>query len=186
MFSRYGNPKMCKPEYREFAVAFKRDCATAFLSSYITLLAVLPAGGYLPDRVVNLAGASTPHEHPLNTPPIPPQHHSNTPSISPQHPSNTPSTPLQYPLYNPQHPSNTPSTPLQYPLNTPSTPLQYLPMTLPHGAAVPDHGAGAGQHVQAPQAAARRNGRAVQVDPIKPTLKPPGTKRLKLLFGEPP
>ena len=55
MFSRYGNPKMCKPEYREFAVAFKRDCATAFLSSYITLLAVLPAGGYLPDRVVNLA-----------------------------------------------------------------------------------------------------------------------------------
>ena len=26
----------------------------------------------------------------------------------------------------------------------------------------------------------RVNGKAVQVDPIKPTLKPPGTKRLKL------
>jgi len=28
-------------------------------------------------------------------------------------------------------------------------------------------------------------GRAVQVDPIKPKLKPPGTKRLKLTYGEP-
>jgi hypothetical protein len=27
-------------------------------------------------------------------------------------------------------------------------------------------------------------GRAVQVDPIKPTLKPPGTKRLKLEYGK--
>jgi hypothetical protein len=29
-------------------------------------------------------------------------------------------------------------------------------------------------------------GRAVQVDPIKPTLKAPGTKRLKLYYDEPP
>ena len=28
-------------------------------------------------------------------------------------------------------------------------------------------------------------GLAVQVDPIKPTLKPPGTKRLKLNYDEP-
>ena len=28
------------------------------------------------------------------------------------------------------------------------------------------------------------NGRAVQVDPIKPTLKAPGTKRLKLKYDE--
>jgi hypothetical protein len=30
------------------------------------------------------------------------------------------------------------------------------------------------------------NGEAVQVDPIKPTLKPPGTNRLKLGYDEPP
>ena len=37
------------------------------------------------------------------------------------------------------------------------------------------------------QAGARRRaqGRAVQVDPIKPTLKAPGTKRLKLKYDEP-
>ena len=29
-------------------------------------------------------------------------------------------------------------------------------------------------------------GRAVQVDPMKPKLKPPGTKRLKLQYDEPP
>jgi hypothetical protein len=29
------------------------------------------------------------------------------------------------------------------------------------------------------------NGRAVQVDPMKPTLKPPGTNRLKLKCDEP-
>jgi hypothetical protein len=31
----------------------------------------------------------------------------------------------------------------------------------------------------------RHHGRAVQVDPIKPKLKPPGTKRLKLQYDEP-
>ena len=29
-----------------------------------------------------------------------------------------------------------------------------------------------------------RLGRAVQVDPVKPTLKAPGTKRLKLIYAE--
>jgi hypothetical protein len=33
MFSRYGNPKMCKPEYKEFATAFKSECAGAFLET---------------------------------------------------------------------------------------------------------------------------------------------------------
>ena len=32
----------------------------------------------------------------------------------------------------------------------------------------------------------RYPGWAVQVDPIKPTLKPPGTKLLKLKYDEPP
>jgi hypothetical protein len=32
----------------------------------------------------------------------------------------------------------------------------------------------------------RRRGRAVQVDPINPTVKPPGTKRLKLQYHDPP
>ena len=40
-------------------------------------------------------------------------------------------------------------------------------------------GAGAGRGGDLP-ARARGLGRAVQVDPIKPTLKAPGTKRLKL------
>jgi hypothetical protein len=45
--------------------------------------------------------------------------------------------------------------------------------------------------VPAPAAAARRvrvphQGEAVQVDPIKITLKAPGTKRLKLQYYEPP
>ena len=31
-----------------------------------------------------------------------------------------------------------------------------------------------------------RRGRAVQVDSIKPTLKVPGTERLKLKYDEPP
>ena len=35
------------------------------------------------------------------------------------------------------------------------------------------------------RAARRRRGRAVQVDPIKATLKAPGTKRLKLKCDEP-
>jgi len=35
------------------------------------------------------------------------------------------------------------------------------------------------------KAALAANGRAVQVDPIKPTLKPPGTKRLRLKYDEP-
>jgi hypothetical protein len=34
--------------------------------------------------------------------------------------------------------------------------------------------------------ARRGHGRAVQVHPIKPTLKPPGTKHLKLQCDEPP
>jgi len=55
MFSRYGNPKLCKPAYKDFAAAFKNDCAGAFLQSYVRLLSTLPSGGYLPDRVVNLA-----------------------------------------------------------------------------------------------------------------------------------
>ena len=55
MFSRYGNPKMCKPEYKEFAKAFKAECSVSFLQSYMQLLSVIPAGGYLPDRIVNLS-----------------------------------------------------------------------------------------------------------------------------------
>ena len=34
-------------------------------------------------------------------------------------------------------------------------------------------------------AARARPGRAVQLEPMKPMLKPPGTKRLKLSFDEP-
>ena len=43
-------------------------------------------------------------------------------------------------------------------------------------------GGGVRREQRAPPGAghARQPGRAVQVDPMKPTLKPPGTKRLKL------
>jgi hypothetical protein len=38
---------------------------------------------------------------------------------------------------------------------------------------------------QAPDGVPQARGRAAQVDPIKPTLKAPGTKRLKLKYDEP-
>ena len=55
MFSRYGNPKQTKPEYKEFAKTFKDQVSCVFLQSYMQLLGNLSGGGYLPDRIVNLA-----------------------------------------------------------------------------------------------------------------------------------
>ena len=55
LFSRYGNPKQVKPEYKEFAKMFKEQVSCAFLQSYMQLLATLSGGGYLPDRIINLA-----------------------------------------------------------------------------------------------------------------------------------
>ena len=56
---------------------------------------------------------------------------------------------------------------------------------LPDGAALPRRGAALCQRVPARAGRRARHGRAVQVDPIKPTLKAPGTKRLKLNVDEP-
>ena len=56
MFSRYGNPKMCKPEYKAFANAFKSECAGAFLETTLGLLsATSRENAFVPDRVTNLA-----------------------------------------------------------------------------------------------------------------------------------
>jgi len=48
----------------------------------------------------------------------------------------------------------------------------------------PDGGAGA-VHAVPPRAPAGAQGEAVQVDPLKPTLKAPGAKRSKLKYAEP-
>tara|TARA_B110000305_G_C19377950_1_gene608010 strand:- start:111 stop:1232 length:1122 start_codon:yes stop_codon:yes gene_type:complete len=55
MFSRYGNPKMCKPEYKVFANWFKTECAGRFLDTVLLLLATLQKNQFLPDRIVNLS-----------------------------------------------------------------------------------------------------------------------------------
>ena len=46
-------------------------------------------------------------------------------------------------------------------------------------------GQGGGRAASAGRGGVARGGRAVQVDPIKPTLTAPGSKRLKLKFDEP-
>lgn len=55
MFSRYGNPKLCKPEFKQFASSFKNECAGAFLETVLNLLSNLTKNEFLPDRVVNLS-----------------------------------------------------------------------------------------------------------------------------------
>lgn len=46
---------MSKPENKGFAQMFQKQFAGMFLQSYMTLLSVVREGGYLPDRVINLA-----------------------------------------------------------------------------------------------------------------------------------
>lgn len=53
--NRYGDPKGCKGQDVPFAELYKKECADKFLESYVTLLGSLRQGGYLPDRVINLA-----------------------------------------------------------------------------------------------------------------------------------
>ena len=53
LFNRYGDPKLCKPAQRPFATRFKKEYAGQLLEVYLGQLAQLPAGAYLPDRVIN-------------------------------------------------------------------------------------------------------------------------------------
>lgn len=54
-FSRFGDPKMSKPENKAFAQMFQKNFAGRFLELYMKLLSVVRENGYLPDRVINLA-----------------------------------------------------------------------------------------------------------------------------------
>ena len=54
------------------------------------------------------------------------------------------------------------------------------------GGAKDKGGTGAGEDHDIVGQDLASNGKAVQVDPIKPTLKAPGTERVKLKHGEPP
>ncbi|KAG6549125.1 hypothetical protein Mapa_009351 [Marchantia paleacea] len=55
LYNRFGDPKMSKPENKGFAQMFQKQFAGKFLESYMALLSVVREGGYLPDRVINLA-----------------------------------------------------------------------------------------------------------------------------------
>ena len=80
LFSRYSVPKQSRdPAHRAFAERFKTTYSCQVLGAYIRVLSALPAGGYLPDRVVNYAlqllehGAPPPHPgaRPPAHPPLP-------------------------------------------------------------------------------------------------------------------
>ncbi|KAJ7538458.1 hypothetical protein O6H91_11G048900 [Diphasiastrum complanatum] len=55
LYNRFGDPKVSKPENKAFAQMFQKQFAGKFLQSYLTLLGIIREGGYLPDRVINLA-----------------------------------------------------------------------------------------------------------------------------------
>ena len=46
---------MSKPENKAFALMFQKDFSAKFLECQLMLLSVIQHGGYLPDRVINLA-----------------------------------------------------------------------------------------------------------------------------------
>ena len=52
---RFGDPKMSKPENKAFAIMFQKDYSAKFLECHLMLLSVIQHGGYMPDRVINLA-----------------------------------------------------------------------------------------------------------------------------------
>lgn len=56
LYNRFGDPKIFKGELREFSLMFqKSQVAGKFLEAYLKLLAPLREGGYLPERIINLA-----------------------------------------------------------------------------------------------------------------------------------
>lgn len=66
--SRFGDPKYCKDSQIQFARNFQKHCATKFLQSYLNVLNSVREGGYLPDRVINLALSYLTHAIPKKEP----------------------------------------------------------------------------------------------------------------------
>lgn len=51
---RFGDLKLQNPENKAFAQMFQNNFAAKILECHLNLLNVIRAGGYLPDRVINL------------------------------------------------------------------------------------------------------------------------------------
>ncbi|GLJ28027.1 hypothetical protein SUGI_0550340 [Cryptomeria japonica] len=54
LYTRFGDPKLLKPENKPFAQMFQKHFAGKILECHLNLLNVIRQGGYLPDRVTNL------------------------------------------------------------------------------------------------------------------------------------
>lgn len=54
LYTRFGDPKLLKPENKPFAQMFQKHYAGKILECHLNLLNVIRQGGYLPDRVTNL------------------------------------------------------------------------------------------------------------------------------------
>ncbi|GAB2226832.1 hypothetical protein Droror1_Dr00008623 [Drosera rotundifolia] len=54
LYTRFGDTRLQNPENKAFAVMFTKTYAGKILECHLNLLDVIRAGGYLPDRVINL------------------------------------------------------------------------------------------------------------------------------------
>ncbi|KAI5599624.1 hypothetical protein POPTR_002G232600v4 [Populus trichocarpa] len=54
LYTRFGDLKLQNPENKAFAQMFQNNFAAKILECHLNLLNVIRAGGYLPDRVINL------------------------------------------------------------------------------------------------------------------------------------
>ncbi|CAO2820514.1 unnamed protein product [Amaranthus hypochondriacus] len=54
LYTRFGDMRLQNPENKDFAQMFQKHYAGKILECHLNLLNVIRAGGYLPDRVINL------------------------------------------------------------------------------------------------------------------------------------
>ncbi|XP_021733231.1 importin beta-like SAD2 [Chenopodium quinoa] len=54
LYTRFGDMRIQNPENKNFAMMFQKSYAGKILECHLNLLNVIRAGGYLPDRVINL------------------------------------------------------------------------------------------------------------------------------------
>ncbi|EPS68871.1 hypothetical protein M569_05897, partial [Genlisea aurea] len=54
LYTRFGDAKLQNPNNKAFAQMFQKNYAGRILECHLNLLSVIPIGGYLPDRVINL------------------------------------------------------------------------------------------------------------------------------------
>ena len=130
----------------------------ATLNARTSILAAANPNGGANSNTPLINSSYTPHKLLIN-----PKYTPDTPLIHLEH---TPYSPLTHPQYNP-------NTPLIH--HTPNTRWPIRPQQEAEAQPQPASG----------DPVALRPGKAVQVDPIKPTLKAPGTKRLELNYDGP-